>query len=87
MEKIPTAEEFLQDHLQISHFYDDKTEAMVCFSHDVQKALIEFTRRHVEAALKAKANAMIEKSYEDSSYSMNELDSCTRNAYPLENIK
>jgi hypothetical protein len=32
---VPTAEDFLQDHHQISHFYDDKTNNMVCFSDDV----------------------------------------------------
>jgi len=42
MSKIPTAEEFLQNHLEISHFYDDKTNQMVCFSADVEKAMIEF---------------------------------------------
>jgi hypothetical protein len=37
-----TAEEFLQNHLQISHFYDDKTNQMVCYSDEVQQAMIEF---------------------------------------------
>lgn len=48
---VPTAEDFLQDHHQISHFYDDKTNNMVCFSDDVQKAMIEFAKLHVETAL------------------------------------
>ena len=50
-------------------------------------AMIEFAKMHVEAALKAKANAMTEKSYEDSSYSMGELDAFTKDSYPLTNIK
>jgi len=54
---------------------------------DIQKAMIEFAKLHVEAALKAKGKAMTEKSYEDSSYSMGELDAFTRDCYPLENIK
>lgn len=53
MKKVPTAEEFLQDHHQISHFYDDKTNNMVCFSDDVQKAMIEFAKLHLEAQQKA----------------------------------
>jgi len=55
MSKTPTAEDFLQDHLEISHFYDDKTNQMVCFSSDMQKAMIEFAKLHVEAALEAAA--------------------------------
>ena len=53
----------------------------------ISAMLIEFAKLHVESALKAKVKAMTEKSYEDSSYSMNELDSFTRNSYPLEKIK
>jgi len=75
---IPTAEEFLMNK-GLGAWFPNK-EAIL-------QEMIEFAKLHVEAALKAKAKAMIEKSYEDSSYSMNELDSCTRNAYPLENIK
>ena len=59
MGKIPTAEDFLQDHLEISHFYDDKTQNMVCYSDDVQKAMIEFAKMHVKIALKAVENEMI----------------------------
>jgi hypothetical protein len=51
------------------------------------KIMIEFAKLHVEQALKAKVDAMTDKSYDDSSYSMNELDSCTKDSYPLENIK
>lgn len=77
MEKIPTAEEFLINLGFPGHA-----------KHGLAKKwMIEFARLHVEAALKAKGRAMAEKSYEDSSYSMNELDSFTRNSYPLENIK
>ena len=56
MNDIPSAEEFLQMHHQISHFYDDKTDKMVCFSDDVEKAMIEFAKIHREAILEAAAD-------------------------------
>lgn len=86
MKNIPTAEEFLQDHLEISHFYDDKTNQMVCFSSDVQKAMIEFAKLHVESALKEVSKLRV---YEQISY--RNLDSSEvkfiKNSYPLTNIK
>lgn len=58
--EIPTAEEFLQNHHQISHFYNDETDKMCCFSDDVHKAMIEFAKLHVKAALeKAAENATV----------------------------
>jgi hypothetical protein len=71
MEKIPTAREFYDKH--------DSDDCVVM--------MIDFAKLHVEAALKAKVAAMKEVSYEDSSYSINELDSFTKHSYPLENIK
>jgi hypothetical protein len=50
---MKTVEEFLQNHLQISHFYDDKTNQMVCYSDEVQQAMVEFAKLHCEAQLKA----------------------------------
>lgn len=41
---VMTPDEFLQDHPQISHFFDDKTGQMVCFSSDVEKAMIEYAK-------------------------------------------
>ena len=86
MEKILTAEDFLQDHLEISHFYDDKAENMVCYSDDVQKAMIEFAKLHVEAALKA--------AFEDAPcgsstdiVTCEELHKAIMDSYPLKNIK
>lgn len=76
MEKTPTAEDFLQDHLEISHFYDDKTQNMVCYSDDVQKAMIEFAKLHVEAALKEASKS----AFPDSKWDV-------ENSYPLSNIK
>lgn len=39
-----TTEDFLQEHLEISHFYSDIYEETVCFSKDVQKAMKEYTK-------------------------------------------
>ena len=82
MEKTPTAEDFLQDHLEISHFYDDKTQNMVCYSDDVQKAMIEFAKIHVEAALKAASE--LEETDGTEGYKIYPDSILT--AYPLENI-
>lgn len=46
-----TAEEFLQNSLEISHFYNDKYETMCCYSDEMQKAMIQFAKYHVEQAL------------------------------------
>jgi hypothetical protein len=86
MNKIPTAEDFLQEHSKISHFYDDKTNQMVCFSADVQQALIDFAKLHVELALKTAAeNAIIIPSEEDIEEYVDQKSII--NAYPLDNIK
>ena len=45
--EIKSAEDFLQESFEISHFYDDETDRMVCFSDDVQKAMINFTKMHL----------------------------------------
>jgi hypothetical protein len=102
MSNIPTAEEFLQDSFTISHFYNDKYNRMSCFSDDVQEAMIEFAKLHVEAALKAASqNAEIDDFYvfgtsEDETrineYDLNGLKgkiskNSILNAYPLTNIK
>jgi len=92
MNKIPTAEDFLQEHSKISHFYDDKTNQMVCFSADVQKALIEFAKLHVKAALEtASKKAKTKNEWEGntgSEYCDTVVDrESIINAYPLDNIK
>jgi len=46
------AEEFLQNHQTISHFYDDNSCNMVCFDRDVKKAMIEFAKQSVINELK-----------------------------------
>ncbi len=85
MEKIPTAEEFLENHLEISYFYDDKSGAMVCYADDMQKAMIEFARLHVQAALEA---ASVKAELKEAYSGMVWIDEeSILNAYPLENIK
>ena len=83
---VPTAEDFLQDSFTISHFYNDKYNRMSCFSDDVQKAMIEFAKLHVEEALKAAAEqAEIENDWDNQKGNISK-DSIL-NAYLLENIK
>ena len=80
---IPTAEEFLlRQGCQRMN-----CDGEICdFFEDVQpKDFIEFAKLHVQAALQAKIEAM--EKHDDSGYSLDELDSFTCNAYPLENIK
>jgi hypothetical protein len=46
------AEEFLNQHLTISHFYDDITDQMVVPSSQLEQAMVDFAKMHVEQALK-----------------------------------
>jgi hypothetical protein len=52
---------------------------------EILDIMIEFAKMHVESALKAKIEAMEE--HMDGGYSLDEIDSFTYNAYPLDNIK
>jgi hypothetical protein len=76
MEKILTAEEFLSKNIDYNLPQD-------CYN-DMERAMIEFAKLHVEAALKAKIQAM--KKYHNDGYSLDEIDAFTRESYPLENI-
>jgi len=80
MEQIPTAKEFCRKR----HNESDPTISWIDFN---EMVMIEFAKMHVEAALKAKIEAMYEKQNKDSSYSIDELDACTEDCYPLSNIK
>lgn len=80
MEKILTARELSE---KIGHGEIEMPNEL----RFVEACMIEFARMHVEAALYAKGKAMKEKSYEDSSFSIGELDAFTGDCYPLENIK
>lgn len=82
LDNMITAEEFLQEHPVISHYYDDEFNWEVVPTLQVQQAMIEFAKLYVEAALKAASeNAQVT----DWGYAVSK-DSIL-NAYPLENIK
>ena len=81
MEKIPTAEEFLEDNLS------NPTKGW-----SEKKRLIEFAKLHVEAALKAASeNAETEEEcgnpYDPEDYYYVVDRDSILNSYPLENIK
>ena len=88
---VPTAEEFLQDSFTISHFYNDKYDRMSCFSDDVQQAMIEFAKLHVEAALKEASKKakvrIIQGDFGVFDTRPSVKKNSILNAYPLENIK
>jgi hypothetical protein len=87
MKNIPTAAQFLnQDQELILDIIDGKFSYSIALD-ILQNKLIEFTKIHIEAALIAKVDAMMKESYEDSSYSIEELDAFTQYCYPQENIK
>ena len=71
---IPTAEEFF---MKFKHTHGPNNH---------HKALIEFAKMHVQAALEAKIEAMRE-TYTYGEYSLDELNGFTKNAYPVSNIK
>jgi hypothetical protein len=90
------AEKFLQDSFTISHFYSDKYNKMMCFSDDVQKAMVEFAKIKVEEALNAAAKNAKTKKKEipytgaraGGSYFVDVVDTDSiLNAYPLKKIK
>jgi len=67
-----TAEDFLQEHLEISCFYSDVYEETVCFSKDVQKAMKEYARLKCKELLeivakKAKTKTVYEANDQPSS--------------------
>jgi hypothetical protein len=81
MEKIPTAEEIMQKHLD-PH---DCLRASKCYEMTLD-AMIEFAKLHVEAALeKASEEAKIIKSV-NFGWEKIDKDSILK-SYPLENIK
>lgn len=77
MEKILTAEEFVLKDGD-GYLAGDYTPK------EVYALMIEFAKLHVEAALKAKIQAM--KKYHNDGYSLDEIDAFTKESYPLENI-
>ena len=89
MAKKITAFEFLQNHNQISHFYSDKEGDMVCFSKDVEKAMIDFAKYHVEEASKVHSRVAnfkygkMKGPYQPVIINRKEI----LESYPLDNIK
>jgi hypothetical protein len=89
MEKIPTAEKFLEQYLRGNRVHDDIDR--VIDEDDAIEAIIEFAKLHVEQALK-EASKKAQIKYE---YSGNVGEYCDEfvdvnsilNSYPLENIK
>jgi len=80
MSKIPTAEEFLED-------FDYKNQELGTDINYpmIERCMVEFTKLHVELALKAKIQAM--EKYMNDDYSLDEIDAFTYNAYPLNLVK
>ena len=90
MNNIPTAEEFLNQRVYITQ--DDIEDVHDSVS-AVTEAIIDFTKLHVEAALKAASDkALMEEDWrwdgenENHVYTGIDKDSII-NAYPLTNIK
>ena len=73
MSKIPTAEEFCNERLGFEQY-----------GTDVPYFMIEFTKFHVEAALKKASEKVI---IEDDPFEYELDENSILNAYPLENIK
>jgi len=82
MEEIPTAEELLNK--EYYHIVLDSKDTWVNVG-DIERAMIEFAKLHVEAALKA-TYENIEYTEVDSSVPYVVEDSIL-NSYPLSNIK
>jgi hypothetical protein len=76
MKNMPTAKEFIQNYIEENN-HDSNI--------DMEDVLIEFSKLHVEAALKAKIQAM--EYYYNDGYSLDEMDAFTNDSYPLSNIK
>lgn len=93
MEKIPTAKEFIENYIK------ENNDSYV----DVEDALIEFAKLHVEAALKAASKSSkvrkdtyvmgrgtteVEQMFNYSNGTSHYVDQVSiLNSYPLENIK
>ena len=79
------AEEFLNQHLTISHFYDDITDQMVVPSSQLEQAMVDFAKMHVVQALKEASNVLTVDN--DGDYINHPTKDSILNAYPLTNIK
>jgi len=83
MEQIPTADEFLNK--EYYHIVLDSKDTWVNVG-DIERAMVEYAKLHVEAALKeASEKAQIQMDEHDLSCSVNK--NSILNSYPLSNIK
>jgi hypothetical protein len=76
MEKIPTAEEFLE----LQH------ETVPSIEFDIRQVMIQFAKLHVEAALKARDELYQTYYAEEINWTEDNIK-FIKNSYPLENIK
>lgn len=76
--KIPTAEEFLNETSKYNHING-------MYEHVEPEDLIEFANQHVKAALESAANKFIQIT--DTDWQFKEDQITILNAYPKENIK
>ncbi len=88
MEKTPTVEEFLNETVDGNSIYGDllKNKGDVFYEDDVKKAMIEFAKLHVEAALNFASQVkthglLVVPMFND------EQQKAILNSYPLDNIK
>ena len=62
-----TAEDYLQDSLKISYYYDDNYDRMCCFSDDVQLAMKEYAKLKCKELLE-----IVAEEIENNSWYVNE---------------
>ena len=85
MNKLPTAKEFIDMHPGVNTYYNIYEHESVVERGGAERAMIEFAKIHVKAALKEtseKAEVNV-TNYNDYEVDKNSI----LNAYPLENIK
>jgi len=89
-ERIPTIEELFKKYSSLLQFEEGDSEYLID-KDDFKEAMIEFTKLHLEAALKAASvSAEIENCgnpYDTSDDSKCVSEKSILNAYPLDNIK
>lgn len=85
---IPTAEEFIDMHPEVKTYYDIYEHESVVERGSAEKAMIEFAKLHVEAALKeASENVKWKEQITMQGLQVTIIKSSILNAYPLTNIK
>ena len=83
MEQIPTVEDLFKEYSNLYHFEEGPSEYLID-KEDFSKALIEFTKAHVQAFKEVAKSFKVDGcSCGESEIISNHIDNC----YPLENIK